>query len=198
MLSILGLVLIGLHFGIPVSYFCYLRRTTNRPWKLHADTSYKPNVTVVVPAYNEEELIVRKLDDIRDQTYPKNRLSIIVADDCSHDRTKDLVMEWIRTHPEVEATIVAESNHSGKMPMVRKVLEQLGQKTDLVVLTDVDAFWDHDAISNATRYFADTTVGAVTGSIQYSKEDNPPGEKAYRDFFNALRFRVQDFLYPRP
>jgi poly-beta-1,6-N-acetyl-D-glucosamine synthase len=183
----LGLILIGVHFGVPVSYFFYLKRTTTRPWNLHTDPRYEPTLTIIVPTYNEEDLIVRKLDDILSQTYPRNRLTIIVADDCSLDGTTGLVKEWILAHPEIDTKIMIAANHAGKMPMVRKVFQQLGQGTDLVALTDVDAFWDHNAISNATRYFADNTVGSVTGSIQYSKEDNPPGEKAYRDFYNDLR-----------
>jgi cellulose synthase/poly-beta-1,6-N-acetylglucosamine synthase-like glycosyltransferase len=190
MLIVLGLILITLHFGSSLCYFGYCRRNANRPWKLHTDITYAPRIVIIVPTYNEELLIVRKLDDISDQTYRKDRLGIIVADDGSQDRTKNLVTKWIQTHRELGVEIIAQASHSGKMPMVREVLNRLGQKTDLTILTDVDAFWEHDAILHAARYFADPAIGAVTGSIQYAREkrgDNPREEKTYRKFYNVLR-----------
>jgi len=154
---------------------------------LNTDDAYAPRTLVVVPTYNEEELIVRRLDNIFEQTYPKDRLSMIVADDGSDDRSRSLVTEWVRTHPDLETTLTPQTVHSGKMPMFRALLNRIEPNIDLVVLTDVDAIWERDAIANATRYMADPTVGSVTCSIQYVKNGNSGGESAYRNFYNVLR-----------
>lgn len=187
LLTVLGLILIGLHFGIAGFYFGYIKRYVNRPWNLHVDPAYTPTVAVIVPTHNEEQLIIRKLDNLHDQTHPGDHLNIIVADDASQDKTRVLVNDWIQAHPETRLTITTQQERTGKMPMVRGVLQNLDKKTELVVLTDADAFWNNEAISNAIRYFADPIVGIVTGSIQYEESDSPPGERTYRGFYNLIR-----------
>jgi len=185
-LSVLGLILVGLHFGIPGVYFSYLRRQVNRSWNLHADPGYLPMVVVIVPTYNEEEMIVRKLDNLDEQTYPHDSLSIIVADDASEDKTRSLIDGWIQAHPKSHLTFMSQQKRTGKMPMVLSVLKKLDPKTELIILTDADAFWNKEAVSNGARYFADPIVGVVTGSIQY-EEHGDSQEKTYRGFYNILR-----------
>jgi cellulose synthase/poly-beta-1,6-N-acetylglucosamine synthase-like glycosyltransferase len=188
MLLILGLLLIILHFGTPLVYFGYVKRIVHRPWNLHLDSSYQPILSVIVPTYNEEKLIVRKLNDLRGQAYPRNLLNVTVLDDASQDKTRELASEWIRANPDVHVALVPHATHGGKMPMVLDLLANLDPTNEVVILTDVDAFCEKkDALPNIVRYFSDPTVAAVSCSIQYETGGDPRNENVYRDFYNQIR-----------
>jgi cellulose synthase/poly-beta-1,6-N-acetylglucosamine synthase-like glycosyltransferase len=94
-LIILALALALIHFGFPLLYYLYLRsRWLNRSWDLVRDPSYRPKVTIVVPTYNEAGLIMRKLDDIASQDYPRELVEVIVVDSASTDGTPSIVRGW--------------------------------------------------------------------------------------------------------
>lgn len=54
-----------------------------------------PNITILVPAYNEEQVIDRCLNSIKLQDYPHEKMEVIVINDGSSDLTADKVMEHI-------------------------------------------------------------------------------------------------------
>ena len=60
-----------------------------------------PSVSLIIPAYNEEEIIEETLRKLKNIDYPKNKLEIIVVDDGSTDRTYEIVKKaekiWIKT-----------------------------------------------------------------------------------------------------
>jgi cellulose synthase/poly-beta-1,6-N-acetylglucosamine synthase-like glycosyltransferase len=94
---VIGLTL--LHFSFPLLYYLHLRsRWLNKPWNLRRDPEYRPKVTIIVPTYNEANLIKRKLDDVASQGYPKDLVEIIVVDSASTDGTPNIVREWMESH----------------------------------------------------------------------------------------------------
>jgi len=98
-LTLLALTLALIHFSFPVLYYLYLRsKWLNKPWDLGRDPSYRPRVTIIVPTYNEANLIRRKLDDIASQDYPRELVEIIVVDSVSTDGTPSIVREWMESH----------------------------------------------------------------------------------------------------
>ena len=64
-------------------------------------------------------------------------------------------------------------------------MKHVPAESDIVVLTDADAFWEPSALSKAVAYFADPSVGAVTASIFYS--DSRTRENVYRSYYNKIR-----------
>ena len=104
-LMLIGLALALVHFTIPLAYYLYLeRRYLHKPWNLRLDPGYRPKVTVVVPTYNEAELIEGKLDNIAEQEYPRDKLEVIVVDSASTDGTPEKVREWAKRHPELDSS----------------------------------------------------------------------------------------------
>lgn len=60
-----------------------------------------PFVSVIVPCRNEEEWISKCLDSILANTYPKDRLEILVIDGQSEDRSVEIIQDYVRQHPEI-------------------------------------------------------------------------------------------------
>jgi len=62
------------------------------------DTVYQPNVSVLIPARNEENVIGRILQRMTELTYSKEKLEVIVIDDASTDRTGQIAEEFAKKH----------------------------------------------------------------------------------------------------
>ena len=59
-----AILLAFIHFAIPLAYYLYLKRKwLNKPWNIKRDPGYRPRVAVIVPAYNEVELVESKLNE---------------------------------------------------------------------------------------------------------------------------------------
>ena len=60
-----------------------------------------PDISIVIPAYNAEKTISRAINSVLVQTYPAERMELIIVDDCSSDNTWDLLKEHESEHPEL-------------------------------------------------------------------------------------------------
>jgi len=60
-------VLALIHFGVPLSYYYYLKKWLGKPWNMRRDPWYKPKVSIMVLTYNQAKLVEEKLDDIYEQ-----------------------------------------------------------------------------------------------------------------------------------
>ena len=145
-----------------------------------------PTVAVLIPAYNEETVIERKLENTLALDYESDKLQIYLGNDGSTDRTGDIAHNF-----EVERlTVVDLPGRSGKSGVYNRLLEQTD--ADIVVFTDANVLLDRLALRKLVRHFADPRVGVVGGAkyIQLpSAARSVRGEALYGRFENALRAR---------
>ena len=118
-----------------------------------------PAVTVLIPAYNEESVIVETvnsvlLSDLKD-------IHVIVVDDGSSDKTLELLQANFGRNEAVQ--IIHQANH-GKAAALNNAL--LHARTDIVVTIDADTEIEPDAIRKLLRHFSDPTVAAVAGNVK--------------------------------
>lgn len=66
-------------------------------------------VSVIIPMYNSEQTIVNTLDSIKNQTY-KGDMEIIVVNDGSEDKSKEIVEEYITQNPELKILLINQDN----------------------------------------------------------------------------------------
>ncbi|MGH9692369.1 MAG: glycosyltransferase [Candidatus Acidiferrales bacterium] len=123
----------------------------------HSD--YKPMVSVIIPAYNEEAVIVDTVRAALASDYPQ--LEILVVDDGSKDRTAELV----RTHfdRDCRVRLLPQANHGKPSALNHGLSEATG---DITISIDADTIVDSDAIPLLVRHFADPKVGAVAGNVK--------------------------------
>jgi cellulose synthase/poly-beta-1,6-N-acetylglucosamine synthase-like glycosyltransferase/peptidoglycan/xylan/chitin deacetylase (PgdA/CDA1 family)/spore germination protein YaaH len=120
---------------------------------------YKPKVSVLIPAFNEEAVIVETVRAALSSEYPK--LEILVVDDGSVDRTAELVREYFGRDSRVR--LLMQPN-SGKPSALNHALSEA--TGDIVVSIDADTVVDSEAIPRLIRHFADPKVGAVAGNVK--------------------------------
>jgi len=161
---------------------------------LSYSTSQKlPEVTVVIPARDESNLICEKIEEILDMDYPKSKVKILVIDSASIDDTREKSKEYLSNYSgEVEWKIV-QVQIPGKSLAVNTALEMID--TDFFVLTDVDSRLPRDSLAKLiSGLLGDDRIGAICGSMSIS-EGLYMGE--YRARFNFLRYR-ESFIDSTP
>jgi cellulose synthase/poly-beta-1,6-N-acetylglucosamine synthase-like glycosyltransferase/spore germination protein YaaH/peptidoglycan/xylan/chitin deacetylase (PgdA/CDA1 family) len=120
---------------------------------------YKPQVTVLIPAYNEEAAIVQTIKAALACDYPK--LEILVMDDGSTDQTPNLVRANFGNDPRVR--MISQPNR-GKPAALNHGLEEA--TGEVIISIDGDTIVDPEAIPRLVRHFADPKVGAVAGNVK--------------------------------
>lgn len=128
------------------------------------DAAFQPAVTVVVPAYNEEEAIVQTVRSVLDSDYPA--MSVIVVDDGSQDRTAALVREHFSGEARVR---LIQQKNGGKPAALNHALAEVN--TPIVVTIDADTYVDPPAITRLVRHFFRANVGAVAGNAKVANRD---------------------------
>jgi len=84
-------LLFYIYFGYP--FLLYLLSLFRRS-KVRADETYRPSVSLIIAAYNEEAVIGDKIENSLQLNYPKDKLEIIVFSDASSDRTDEIVKSY--------------------------------------------------------------------------------------------------------
>ena len=114
-----------------------------------------PDVTLMICAYNEEEVIPEKMENIRQLNYPKDKLCVMWVTDGSNDRSNDLLRQY------EEVTLVFSPERRGKAAAMQHGLRE--NKAGIVVFTDANTMLNADAIREIVRLMMQEDVGCVSG-----------------------------------
>lgn len=116
-----------------------------------------PDVSLIIPAHNEAEVIGRKLDNSLSLYYP-GKLQVVVVSDGSTDATSEIVSSYCG-NGQVDFTELPERR--GKASALNKGVE-LAQG-DIVVFSDASIILEKQALWEIVRPFADAGIGCVSG-----------------------------------
>jgi len=142
-----------LGYGLVLFVLVRLKRIFVR--KKPFDTSFEPDVTLVIPAYNEQDYIAEKAQNSLELEYPKEKLRILFITDGSTDQTAEILrgIEGVEvTHEDIRAGKSAAENRA--MTMV---------SSPIVVFCDANTYLNPACIRNLVRHYTDPKVGAVSG-----------------------------------
>lgn len=143
-----------------------------------------PAVSIVLPTYNEDEIVSGKLERLARQTYPTEKLEVVVADD-STDRTPERVRSFAEDS-ELGVKLVRGEDRRGVASAVNDALD--AASNDLVFRTDCDARLGDDAIEHAVANLQDERIGGVTG-----RQTEVIGDSDVETEYRGLQERNQAF-----
>jgi len=123
-----------------------------------------PPLSLLIPVYNEESVIARKLENALRLDYPRNKLEIVVVSDGSRDGTAGIV-ESFKSRGVI---FINNSEHGGKMKVINQAVPRL--RGDVVVFTDASARFAKDALKKLAARLDDPAVGAVSGELVLQEE----------------------------
>jgi len=131
--------------------------------------AYKPEVAVLIPAYNEEKVIERTIQGALDSDYPN--LYVIVIDDGSKDRTLEVARKAFAREAAAGRVLILTKPNGGKAEALNYGLEHIGA-AELFVGIDADTIIAPDAISRMVPHFLNPKVGAVAGNAKVGNRVN--------------------------
>ena len=142
-----------------------------------------PDVTLMICAYNEEEVIREKMENIREIDYPKEKFCIMWVTDGSTDHSNDMLREY----PEVK--LVFSPERRGKAAAMQHGLRE--NKAEYVVFTDANTMLNVGAIKEIVRQFMKKSVGCVSGekrvAARYEGQTAAEGEGLYWKYESKLK-----------
>ena len=131
-----------------------------RKLKMHPpviNESYKPFVSVLIPAHNEEGVITNTIENIRAIDYPN--FEIIVIDDRSSDNTATVIQELAKKYENVFAMVRSADAFPGKSAVLNDALKVA--KGDAILVFDADATVEPDFLNKLIPNMEPADVGAV-------------------------------------
>jgi cellulose synthase/poly-beta-1,6-N-acetylglucosamine synthase-like glycosyltransferase len=120
-----------------------------------------PFVSVLVPVKNEEKVVARLLDALLRLDYPAEKREIIVVNDASNDRSREICMQYASAHPEIRVLDRAVS--STKAAALNFGLRSA--RGEVVCTFDGDSVPERDSLLKAVEYFGDASVAGVQGRV---------------------------------
>ena len=141
-----------------------------------------PGVSFVIAAYNEEEALPAKLENLYNLDYPADRLEVIFVSDASTDRTNEILG---RVGNDRFRTIV-QSERSGKPAALNCGIAAASH--EILVLSDAGTLFAPDAVRQLVRHFRSPRVGAVCGALRFqASAESQQTEGVYWKYESILR-----------
>ena len=152
-----------------------------RPRRVRRE-KYDPSVTIIIAAYNEERALAAKLENTLALDYPPELIKIIVASDCSTDRTDEIARSF-----EARGVLLhRQTQRLGKTAAQNAAVEKAGG--EIILFSDATSFYQPDVLRKIMPSFADATVGCVGGRLIYVDPSESRVGRGARSYWNYETF----------
>ena len=157
MLELVFWIAVGLlvytHVGYPLLLALLARRERPRP-----ELAELPSVSLIIAAHDEEDVIGRRVQNVFELDYPRERLELIVSSDGSGDAT-------VERAKAAGADLVLDLPRGGKIRAQDAGVERA--RGDIVAFSDANAYWAPGALRALVARFTDPQVGYVCGQLRF-------------------------------
>ena len=182
-------ILVFIVFGIQMIYPLVLKRLSpktdsfasydqNLKYDIDKLGQKLPFVSVIIPVHNEELVIERRINNIFESSFPKNKLELIVVDSGSMDKTRSIIEEKF---PET-VTLLTEEQRTGKAHAINLALGIC--KGDIVVITDGPTLYQKDTILQLVFSLRNPYVGGVSALYNVPNADENQVTAAEQEFWS--------------
>lgn len=157
--ALLFLVAIWLSVGRSLLFAAMAVIEKRRVRRRTFDPSFRPSVSVVIAAYNEEKVIARTVESVLSSGYED--IEVVVVNDGSKDRTLDVLRSAFGGRPRVK--ILSQPN-GGKSSALNHAIAHASN--EVLVAVDADTIFAKNTIAMLVRHFHNSNVGAVSGNAK--------------------------------
>lgn len=185
--------------GIALVFYAYIgygptiwaiSRVLNRPVRRSDDL---PSVTLLIAAFNEEDVIAAKLENSFALDYPRELLEIVVVADGSSDGTCDVVLRYA----DRGVRLMHQPERRGKNHAMNRAVPMA--RGEILVFSDANAYFERPAIRHLVRNFGDPRVALVAGEKRVARGDGTVGDAEgmywrYESWLKRLDSRVSSVM----
>jgi len=171
-------------------WFAYLQHA-ERNVASHEPEGELPPVSILIPAYNEAEVIGHAVESLLQLDYPT--YEVIVVDDGSTDDTLEVARRWEGEASGVEVRVLTKRN-GGKASALNAGIAR--SKYPFVMCMDADSWVEPSSLKAATPHFRDASVGAVAGNVKVANRENLLTRLQALEYVEGLNMprRAQSFI----
>lgn len=178
-------------YGIVLYLLVFVKRLATKAKPLADITDDRlPEVTLMVCAYNEEDIIAEKMDNTRRLDYPSDRLHLVWVTDGSNDNTNSM----LAAYPDVK--VIYSPERRGKAAAIKHGIKEID--TEIVMMTDANTMLNPGAVREIARLMQDPRVGCVSGEkkvmAKSDSDEAAQGEGLYWKYESTLK-RLDSELY---
>ncbi|MEM3136822.1 MAG: glycosyltransferase family 2 protein [Candidatus Nitrosotenuis sp.] len=148
---------------------------------IHYET---PSVSVLISAYNEEGVILHRIKNLAETNYPTEKIEFLIGSDGSTDKTNEILSSC--KLPNLRPIIFHQ--RSGKASVLNSLIP--AANGEIIVFSDANTFFQTDTIKKIVECFADPSVGAVCGNLQFISDLRTTGgyaEGTYWHYENLVK-----------
>ncbi|EOX4808149.1 glycosyltransferase family 2 protein [Vibrio sp. 2033] len=157
-----------------------------RAYKASKTDNQLPSITVIVPAYNEEQWIAEKIRNLASLDYPRDKLRVVIACDGCTDNTAEIAQATIQ-EAICSDTLFIINDHQvnrGKVALLNEEMRHVS--SDITALSDTSALISCDSLLLASQHYQNENVGVVNATYQIMSTDNQ-GEAAYWQYQSRVK-----------
>lgn len=153
------------------------------------DYNYEPFVSIIISAYNEAKVIERRIINLLDLDYPKEKYEIIIIDPGSADNTYQIVKNMIEKNRNSSPTINLLRQEESRGKAAAMNLGMNHAKGNILLGTDANSVFDRNVLKEIVPHFKNPKIGAVDGRYIVSNQDNEmaSSESFYWDLEHVMR-----------
>lgn len=180
--AIFWLILAGVAYayvGFPI--LLVLRGLFRRPVKRLPAT---PTLSVIIIAFNEQDVIAAKIDNVLSLDYPADKLQIIVGSDGSEDDTNEIVSSY-----QDRGVVLVSGPRRGKIATLNETARSA--TGEIFVFSDANSMLEQQSLAAIAGCFSDAQVGGVAGDQRYSNDSGNAASLGERVFWSFDRFLKQ-------
>jgi len=179
----LSLILILLtYFGLPAVLW-FLSKFPRKRYV--TDSEYEPDVSVIIPVHNEENILKEKIENCLKLNYPAEKLEIIFALDGCTDKSKQIIEMYAKKN----IKIFELRKRSGKMAALNAACETA--QSQVLIFNDADIMLDSLAIKKLVVLFSNKKIGCVAGQLNYNLKNSSAVEQGEHLYFKYEKFLRQ-------
>ena len=143
-----------------------------------------PSVSILISAYNEEAVIERKIQNLLELDYPKEKLEILIGDDGSADKTAEIVERYKNQG----ITLIKAPQNAGKAAMLNRLHKHA--TGEILLFCDANTMMFPNVIRKLTDPFKDKKIGCACGHLILTDKSGSElgrGESAYWDLESEIK-----------
>ena len=153
---------------------------------LRPEQTFHGSLTILLPVWNEAKILEQKLENLV-ETCQDFRPKLVIIDSASTDDSVSIIERWNGKDSFASFQLLRMDERKGKTAAVKLALEHINHshKSDLILMTDADALFESNTVSNLLKWFSDSSIGCVGATPK--RIGQRMEEAGHRSMFSMVR-----------